>query len=70
MKISWLHWKSSSSNRLVDRTYSIAALITPVSGFASNKLLTKRRVFMKTGSGDLGNCYQYFLWSSEVYVFQ
>ena len=50
LKISWLHWKSGSSNLLVDRTYSIVALRTFVLAFLSNELLSKRRVFIKTAS--------------------
>ena len=34
---------------LVDRTYSIVALRTFVLAFASNELLPKRRIFIKTG---------------------
>ena len=50
LKISWLHWKSGSSNLLVDTTYSIVALRTFVLAFLSNELQPKRRVFIKTGS--------------------
>ena len=48
-KICCFHWKSGSSNGLVDSTYSVAALRTIVLAFVSNKLLPKRRVFIKTG---------------------
>ena len=45
LKISWLHWKSGSSNLLVDTTYSIVALRTFVLAFLSNELLPKRKSF-------------------------
>ena len=50
LKISCFHWKSGSSNLLVDRTYSIVALRTFVLAFESNKLLPEGRVLIKTGS--------------------
>ena len=50
LKISCFHWKTSSSNLLVDRTYSIVALRSFVLAFVSNTLLPKGRVFIKTGS--------------------
>ena len=50
LKISWLHWKSGSSNPLVDKTYLVVALRTLVLAFVSNELLPKGRVFIKTGS--------------------
>ena len=50
MKISWLQWKSGSSNLLIDRTYSIVALRTFVLAFVLNELLSKRTVFIRTGS--------------------
>ena len=45
--MSLRHWKSGSSNLLVDITYSIVVLRTFLLAFLSNKLLPKRRVFMK-----------------------
>ena len=48
--MSLRHWKSGSSNLLVDITYSIVVLRTFLLAFLSNKLLPKRRVFIKTGA--------------------
>ena len=50
MKIFCFHWKSGSSNLLVERIYSIVALRTFVLASVSNELLPKRRVLIKTGS--------------------
>ena len=50
MKIFCFHWKSGSSSLLVERIHSIAAFRTFVLASASNKLLPKRRVLIKTGS--------------------
>ena len=50
MKIFCFYWKSGSSNLLVERIYSIAALRTFVLASVSNELLPKRRVLIKTGS--------------------
>ena len=50
LKIVCFHWKSGSSNLLVEITYSIVALRTFVLAFVSNELLPKRRVLIKTGS--------------------
>ena len=50
MKIFCFHWKSSSSNLLADRIYSIVAYRTFVLASASNEFLPKRRAFIKTGS--------------------
>ena len=50
MKIFCFHWKSGSSNLLVERIYSIVALRTFLLASVSNELLPKRRVFIKTGS--------------------
>ena len=50
MEIFCFHWKSGSSNLLVERIYSIVALITFVVASASNELLPKRKVSIKTGS--------------------
>ena len=50
LKIFCFHWKSGSSNLLVERIYSIVALRTFVLASVSNELLPKRRVLIKTGS--------------------
>ena len=50
MKIFCFHWKSGSSNLLVEGIYSIVALKTFVLASVSNELLPKRRVLIKTGS--------------------
>ena len=50
MEIFCFHWKSGSSNLLVERIYSIVALRTFVLASVSNELLPKRRVLIKTGS--------------------
>ena len=44
------HWKSGSSNLLVEIIYSIVALRTFVLAFVSNEFLPKSRVLIKTGS--------------------
>ena len=44
----------------MERTYSIVALRTFVLGFASNELLPKRRVFIKTGSERLRRLFSIF----------
>ena len=49
MNIFCFHWKSGSSNPLVERIYSIVALRTFVLVSVSNELLPKRRVLIKTG---------------------
>ena len=49
-EIFCFHWKSVSSNLLVERLYSIVALRTFVLASVSNELLPKRRVLIKTGS--------------------
>ena len=47
LKISCFHWKSGSSNLLVERIYSTSVLRTFVLAFVSSELLPKRRVFIK-----------------------
>ena len=49
-EIFCFHWKSVSSNLLVERFYLIAALRTFVLASVSNELQPKRRVLIKTGS--------------------
>ena len=44
----------------MERTYSIVALRTFVLGFASNELLPKGRVFIKTGSERLRRWFSIF----------
>ena len=51
LKISWLHWKSGSSNLLVDRPYSIVPLRKFAFAFVSNKLLSKD-IYRKTSTLD------------------
>ena len=50
MKIFCFHWKSGSTNLLVERIYLLVALRTFVLASVSNELLPKRRVLIKTGS--------------------
>ena len=50
LEIFCFHWKSDSSNVLVERIYSTVALRTSVLACISNELLPKRRVLIKTGS--------------------
>ena len=50
MKIFYFHWKSSSLNLLAEIICSIVAMRTFVLASASNELLPKRRVLIKTGS--------------------
>ena len=50
LKMFCFHWKSGLSNLLVERIYSIVALRTFVLASASNEVLPKRRVVIKTGS--------------------
>ena len=50
LKIFYFHWKSGSSNLLVETIYSIVALRTFVLALVSNELLRKGRVLIRTGS--------------------
>ena len=50
MKVFYFYWKNGSSNILVERIYSIAALRTFVLASVSNELQPKRCVLVKTGS--------------------
>ena len=50
LKIFCFHWKSGSSNLLVERTYSKVALRTFVLASGSTELLPKRTVFIGTSS--------------------
>ena len=74
MNIFCFHWKSGSSNLLVERIYSIVALRTFVLASVSNELLSKRRVLIKTGSQRstrhwLNYFTRYFPWSTPHDIF-
>ena len=50
LKMFCFHWKSGSSNLLIERIYSIVALRTFVLASVSKELQPKRRILIKTGS--------------------